>query len=115
MFEKVDDSAAFDHIRQTAQELAEAGWEQAVTVRKDEANVDVLLRAEQEPIQGLTVMVTEAESSAIFVNILGEIEPEALAKLASGSGLNLGSLSKVADRIESEWRDWAVTAAGNMT
>lgn len=66
----------------TTKELDGKGWERIVRVREDDENVDVYLLPSEsyESILGIVVMVAETDE-AVFVNIVGEINPDDVARL----------------------------------
>ena len=67
----------------TAKQLDSKGWERIVRVREDDEHVDVYLKPSKdyEWLDGLVVMVVDGGDEAIFVNIVGQIDPDDIAKL----------------------------------
>ena len=55
-------------------------WEPIVQVNEDDEQVQIFMKADGEGMQGLTVMVVDPEE-AVFVNILGSIDPDQLGKV----------------------------------
>lgn len=68
--------------KKTTAMLDDKGWERIVRVRDDEEHVDVYLRPSDnyESILGIVVMVA-ADDEAVFVNVVGEINPDDVARL----------------------------------
>lgn len=65
--------------------LVSDGWLQVVTVhdkKGDDVNVHVKTRGD-EAIEGLVVTVLSGDKEAVFINILGDVKPEALAKIGT--------------------------------
>jgi hypothetical protein len=56
--------------------LKDDGWEPVMTVRDDREQVHMLLRTTGERISGMTVLVSDGESEAVIVNLMGNIQPE---------------------------------------
>lgn len=63
-----------DDVRET---LTADTWERIVEVREEDKQVDIYLKYDEERIHGLTVMAVDHEE-AVFVNVLGDINPEEL-------------------------------------
>lgn len=62
--------------------LVQDGWERVVRVRDSEETVHVLVRALEDRIDGLAVLVASAgENETVFVNIVGEIRPDEIARI----------------------------------
>jgi len=65
-----------DRIGQMSLRLQDDGWEQVMMVREDDERVHMLLRMADERICGMTVLVSDGESEAVVVNLMGDIRPE---------------------------------------
>jgi hypothetical protein len=94
-----------DEVQKRAQtirtDLSSHGWERIVTAQKQEQDVNVFLKMDQNSaIQGLAVVVIEGSRQAVFVNIVGNIKPEQLTML--GEKLNIEPLKKVGEATASE-------------
>jgi hypothetical protein len=61
------------------------GWTQVVTVRSENGeNVNIHIRTgENDVIQGLVVTVIDSGREAVFVNIVGNIDPDKIAEIAN--------------------------------
>lgn len=66
-------------------DLDARGWSPVVTVREERGeNVNVHLKiGPNDVIQGLVVTVMDGRNEAVFVNIVGEIDPDKIAEIAS--------------------------------
>lgn len=78
-------------------ELEKKGWEKIVTARDPKAgggdDVVVFMKSTDDAIQGIVVTVIEHKGTAVFVNVVGNIRAEDLAKL--GEKLDIKPLSKL--------------------
>ncbi len=80
-----------------ARRLAESGWESIVRVRDEDENVDMFLRSAGDRVLGMMVsVVNPAEEEVVFVNIVGEIDPEEIGRL--GSRFDIKGLDRTARR-----------------
>ena len=84
----MDDSnrATVDQKMQAVRDdLAKQGWTPVVTVRDENGqNVNVHLKTDaNDAIQGLVVTVLDDDNQAVFVNIVGDINPDKIAAIAN--------------------------------
>ncbi|MFT3830692.1 MAG: DUF4252 domain-containing protein [Opitutaceae bacterium] len=69
-------------------DLAEQGWHRAVNVRDNGDDVAVLVKlGRNSAIEGLTVTVLGKDGEAVFVNIVGNIDPSRIAAIGERYGL----------------------------
>jgi len=55
--------------------LQEAGWEPVLLLRSDDEQAHMLLKMSEHEICGMTVLVSDGESEAVVINLMGEISP----------------------------------------
>lgn len=67
----------------TVKELDKKGWEQIVRVNEDEERVYIYVKPskEYESVQGIVVLVVGDDDEAVFINIVGDIHPDDIARL----------------------------------
>ena len=63
-------------ISSMSEHLREDGWEPVLLVREQNEEVHMLLRMVNHHISGMTVLVSDGESEAVIINLMGEIRPE---------------------------------------
>jgi len=63
-------------IDSMSRHLQDDGWEPVMLVRKDDEATHMLMRVVDQRIRGLTVLVTDGDSEAVVVNLMGTIQPE---------------------------------------
>lgn len=74
-------------------QLAGQGWDRIVTVKEDKQDVGVFVKLRgEEAVEGVVVTVIDGDKEAVFVNIVGNIRPEQIAKV--GESLNIEPLKK---------------------
>ncbi len=71
-----DASRVAQRIFRMSEHLREDGWEPVLLVRRQDEEVHMLLRMENDHISGMTVLVSDGESEAVIVNLMGKIRPE---------------------------------------
>lgn len=78
-------------------DLEKKGWEKIVTVHEPKASgsddVVVFMKSTDDTIHGIVVTVIESKGNAVFVNVVGNIRAEDLAKL--GEKLDIKPLNKL--------------------
>lgn len=84
----LDDSnraATIERIEAVRAKLEQQGWSRMVTVREGEKGDDVAIFAkvrEDESLDGIVVTVISPKGEAVFVNVVGTINPDKIAALA---------------------------------
>ncbi len=84
-----DASLAIDHIKEVASTLESREWVPIVTVRDEGEHVRIFVKMSGEKIDGLTVMAAEDDDEAVFINVIGEIDPEDLSKVTDSLDIDL--------------------------
>jgi hypothetical protein len=56
--------------------LQDDGWESVLSVRDGAEVTHMLLRVVDEQVCGMTVLVSDGDSEAVVINLMGEIRPE---------------------------------------
>jgi len=87
--------AARKKADQVVSKLEDEDWESAITVRSEDSTVHMYLKTFDDVIAGMTVMVIEPGSETIFMNIVGEIDPAQLGRVASKFGVSLDDLEDI--------------------
>ena len=78
-------TATVDKIEKVRARLEQQGWSKMVTVREANGGDDVAVFAKMradDAIEGLVVTVIDRKGEAVFVNIVGTINPDKIAALA---------------------------------
>jgi len=65
------------------------GWEAVVTVNSNDEQVRVFMMINGDRVEGITVMAVE-ETEAVFVNVIGSINPEELGRVMENFDIELG-------------------------
>jgi hypothetical protein len=81
-----------DRISPLFRSMTDGGWDRVVRVRDDDEFVEMLIRdTTGERVEGLIVFVIgDGENETVFVNIVGEIDPEDIGRL--GRRFRIGAL-----------------------
>ena len=73
-------------INRVSKELESKNWERMVRVKDKEDRVEIYNQFIGEQLSGLVVMAV-SDNEAVFVNIIGNIDPEQLGKLGDKFGI----------------------------
>jgi hypothetical protein len=79
---------AVDLVKDISGKLGESGWESVVTVNSADEQVRVFMKINGETVDGITVMAVE-ESEAVFVNVIGNINPAELERVMKNFDIKL--------------------------
>ena len=80
--------AARDQFGKTKSNLKSSGWEPIVQVNEDDEQVLVYMKMIEGHMEGMTVMVVDDEE-AVFVNVIGQLNPAELAKVMDRFDVNV--------------------------
>lgn len=80
-------------IAALAASLEETGWERVARIREGDELIHVYLRIDGEKVTGLLMMGFEEADEAVFVNIVGDIDPAQIGRL--GSKFNIAPLDSL--------------------
>ena len=61
--------------------LKDDGWDAVMTIREGSEQVHMLMRTVDGRICGMTVLVSDGQSEAVIVNLMGEIQPEQFSEV----------------------------------
>ena len=76
-----------------SKQLEADGWESAVVINSNDTLIRMYMKTHEDKVAGMTVMVIAPDSEAIFINIVGEIDPAQLGRVTSQFGLSLDDLA----------------------
>jgi hypothetical protein len=79
---------AIDFVKDTSSKLNELGWEPVVTVNSQDEQVRIFMMINNDQVEGITVMAVE-ETEAVFVNVIGSINPEELGKVMNNFDIDI--------------------------
>ena len=83
-------AGAVDLVKNISTKLNDQDWESVVTVNSADEQVRIFMKINGDTVDGITVMAVE-ESEALFINIIGDINPEELSKVMENFDIELGS------------------------
>jgi hypothetical protein len=81
---------AVDYVKDVSSQLSNLGWESVVTVNSADEQVRIFMKMDNDRVEGITVMAVE-ENEAVFVNIIGSINPAELGKVMENFDIDLGN------------------------
>ena len=83
---------AVDLVKDVSSRLNDLGWEAVVTVNSEDEQVRVFMMINDNQVEGITVMAIE-ETEAVFVNVIGSINPEELGRVMENFDIDLNGSS----------------------
>lgn len=83
-----DSKAARDRVEELAGRLRDQKWQRTVKVTEEDSRVHMFMKTDGNQIAGLTLMVVGGDSEAVFINVVGNVDPAALGKLAGKFGVS---------------------------
>ncbi len=81
---------AVDYVKDVSSQLSNLGWESVVTVNSADEQVRIFMKIDNDKVEGITVMAIE-ENEAVFVNVIGSINPAELGKVMENFDIDLGN------------------------
>ncbi|MEM6605692.1 MAG: DUF4252 domain-containing protein [Pseudomonadota bacterium] len=92
VYEELDESGSYSDADQQMltmrASLDAASWDRVVEARDEEERVDIYVKQDGEAIQGIVVMALD-EEDAVFINILGNIQPEQISAIVDHVDIDL--------------------------
>ncbi len=88
---ELDDDAttAVSHIEDIASDLRRDNWQSVVVARDDGELVNVFVKMTGDVIDGLSVMAAGDDDEAVFINVIGELDPEQLSRVTDKFDIDL--------------------------
>jgi len=80
---------AVDLVKDISSKLSDRGWESVVTVNSKDEQVRIFMMISDDSVDGITVMAVE-ENEAVFVNVIGDINPAELSRVMDNFDIELG-------------------------
>ena len=71
-----DASRVATRINTMSGNLQEDGWEPVLLIREEDEATHMLIRVVDQQICGMTVLVSDGDSEAVVINLMGEIKPQ---------------------------------------
>jgi len=85
-----DPGAAIDRMDKIAGQLKGNHWEQIVKVNDDQDRARIFVKMGKGTMDGLIVLATDDDDEAVFVNVLGQLDPENIGKVTHALHVNIG-------------------------
>mgnify|MGYP001811827892 FL=1 len=71
-----DASRVATRINTMSGNLQQDGWEPVMLIRKENEATHMLIRVVDQQICGMTVLVSDGDTEAVVINLMGEIKPQ---------------------------------------
>lgn len=78
-------------MKKVAEKLQTRDWEPVVTVsdEEEEEHVHIFVKLTGEVIDGLVVMAVDREDEAVFINIIGSLDPDQVGKVTRALNIDV--------------------------
>ena len=86
-----NDGPALDLIAEVSKDIQAKNWLPIVSVNEEDEKVRIFTKITDDVMDGLVVMVVENdhEGEAVFINIVGEIDPEQISKVTDSLNIDV--------------------------
>lgn len=81
--------AAFDSIRDVSKRMQKLNWMPAVSVNEGNELVRIFVKENKGMIEGLVVLAAGKNDEAVFINIVGNIDPAKIAQVTQSLNLDV--------------------------
>ena len=82
--------------------LQAGGWEQVMLLRSGNEQTHMLMKVVDQRICGMTVLVSDGESEAVVINLMGELQPEQFTDVMVALDVDAGGVQHVQPRDDHE-------------
>jgi hypothetical protein len=98
-----DASRVASRINSMSGNLQDDGWEPVMLIREENEATHMLIRTVDQQICGMTVLVTDGDTEAVVINLMGEIKPQQFGDVMLALDVDAPGVEnvKVADGEES--------------
>jgi hypothetical protein len=85
---------AMETVDEVSKKIRKLDWEPLISVNEEKEKVRIFSKMTGEVMDGLVVMVVNenGEGEAVFINIVGQIDPAKVSKLADSMDINMGDI-----------------------
>jgi hypothetical protein len=78
-----------------SRKLQAQGWEQVLLARSGGEEAHMLMKVVDQRICGMTVLVSDGESEAVVVNLMGDIQPRQFSNVMTALDIDAGGAGEV--------------------
>jgi hypothetical protein len=82
-------------MEEMSRKLQAGGWQQVMLVRSGDEHAQMLMRVVDQRICGMTVLVSDGESEAVVVNLMGDLQPRQFADVMAALDVDAGGVQEV--------------------
>lgn len=97
-----DATRVASRMESMSRKLQKGGWEQVMLVRSDDEQAHMLMKVADERICGMTVLVSDGDSEAIVINLMGEINPRQFGDVMVALEVDAAGVQEVQPVTEQE-------------
>gem|GEM_PF-380977 len=90
---------AINMVEDIPKELHTMDWEPVVVVREEDEQIRIFIKIGEDVMKGLVVMSVDSETEAIFINIIGEIDPTQVGKVTKALDIDVAFAAQIPDEV----------------
>jgi hypothetical protein len=85
-------------LERMSHKLQSDGWERVMLVRAEDEQAHMLMKITHGQICGMTVLVSDGESEAVVINLMGEIQPRQFSSVMAALDVDAAGAEHVQPR-----------------
>lgn len=89
-------------MQDMSRKLQAGGWEQVMLVRSVDEQAHMLMKMRDGTIRGMTVLVSDGESEAVVINLMGEIQPRQFGDVMVALDVDAAGVENVRPRDDAQ-------------
>ena len=90
-----DANRVASRMERMSHKLQAGGWEQVMLVNSDGGRAHMLMKVTGQSVCGMTVLVSDGESEAVVINLMGDLQPQQFANVMVALDVDAAGVQEV--------------------